>query len=449
VRTVAPPSDPNLLYDTRHDLDEFGVLVTDEMATFARLLLQPSGVDHPRLHAALGPAIDRFWGLVDDDTRERFRDALGRFVRVYAFVSQVVPFTDTNLERDYLFCRALAAFVRDDAGEAVDVSGAVELTHLRNEQQFSGSVSLSPESGEVATIWSGTGKVNEPEPEPLSLIIDRLNSQYGTDWHDADRLVFDAALADLVADSDVQVTAVNNTAENFGVVFPELFQKALLGRMDRNEKVVFRYLDDPDLAAEVSKVYGALALARARVGYQEHCPIGELLSDAGGENAHLEYKSTLRTGAETGEVIKALETACIKTVAAFLNSREGGTLLIGVADDATVHGLASDYASLHKDGKDDRDRFQLHLSQLLVNAVGEAAASTVSIQLHTIEGADLCRVHVPPSGFPVDAHVTVERAGKPEKKTAFYVRLANGTREIADQEERRKYIASRWGTASS
>jgi len=38
-----------------------------------------------------------------------------------------------------------------------------------------------------------------------------------------------------------------------GVVFPELFQKALLGRIDRNEKVVFRYLDDADLAVDVVK----------------------------------------------------------------------------------------------------------------------------------------------------------------------------------------------------
>ena len=26
-------------------------------------------------------------------------------------------------------------------------------------------------------------------------------------------------------------------------------------------------------------------------------------------------------------------------------------------------------------------------------------------QLHTVDGSDLCRVHVPPSSFPVDAHV--------------------------------------------
>jgi hypothetical protein len=34
--------------------------------------------------------------------------------------------------------------------------------------------------------------------------------------------------------------------------------------------------------------------------------------------------------------------------------------------------------------------------------------------------------------------------GQFERKTAFYVRLANGTREISDQVERQRYIAGRW-----
>jgi len=450
--TVAPPSDPNLLYDTRHALDEFGVLNPEEATTFARILLAER-LDHGRLHAALGPALERF-GALAEDGQDRFRDALGRFVRIYSFLSQIVTFADTALERDYLFGRALAAFIRDDAGTAVDLSGVVELTHLRNQQQFSGSVALDADSGEVTTIYSGTGRMTDPADEPLSVIIDRLNALHGTDWSDTDRLVFDAALDDLIAREDVQVTAVNNSAENFGVVFPELFQKALLGRVDRNEKVVYKYLDDDDLAADVLKVYAVLAQARARVAYQQHCPIGELLgrgSDAdsgGGENQYLEYKSTLRTGAETGELYKPLETASLKTVAAFANSRDGGTLLIGVADDGTVHGLDSDYESLRKAGKDDRDRFLLHLNQLVVTSMGETVASNLTSQIHTVDGHDLCRVHVPPSPFPVEASVVIDKNGQFEKKTAFYVRIGNGTREITDAAERHKYLASRWGTST-
>ncbi|HVL02874.1 MAG TPA: RNA-binding domain-containing protein, partial [Acidimicrobiales bacterium] len=444
--TVALPSDPNLLYDTRQALDEFGILVVEEAVTFARLLLTER-LDHGRLHAALGPAIDRFWDL-EEDEQDHFRDALGRFVRIYGFLSQIVTFADTDLERDYLFAKALAAFVKSDVGVAVDLSGVVELTHLRNEQQFAGSVTLGTEGGEVSTIYSGTGRMHEPEPEPLSRILERLNSRHGTDWMEADLLILDAALQDVVNDRDNQAMAVNSSPENFSVVFPGKYQEALLGRMDRNDKVVYRYLDDEGLRAQVNHMYETIARGRLQVAYQEHCPISELLS-AGGENHHLEYKSTLRTGADTGEVIKALETASIKTIAAFANSPEGGTLLIGVADDGSVHGLAGDYASLRKQGRDDRDRFLLHLNQLLINALGETAASTVSTRIHTIDGEDICRAHVPPSRFPVDANVVVDKGGQLQRKTAFYIRVGNGTREVTDPAERQKYMASRWTSAAA
>ena len=439
--TVTLPSDPNLLYDTRHALDVFGVFRVEEAEAFARLLLVDQA-DHGRLHGVLNPAIARFQALTEGE-QERFRDALSRFVRTYSFLSLIVPFGDTALERDYLLCRALLQFVRADAGETVDLGEAVELTHLRVEQRFSGSVSLGEDVGEVRTVYSGEGRRQEPEPEPLSRIIDRLNQQFGTDWSDADRLVFDAAANDLINDEQMQVTAANNTAENFSLVFGQRFQQALLDRLDRNEKVVFKYLDHPDLSAEVVRVYSSLVQTRARVAYQEHCPIAELLGPDR-ESQFLEYKSTLRTRADSGEVYKPLETATIKTVAAFLNSRDGGTLLLGVGDDGIPIGLKADYASLRKPGRNDRDLFQLHLVNVLVAAMGDAGVANVTVYAHAVDGDDLWRVHVRPSAFPVDAKVVVDNKGQFDKKTAFYVRLANGTREITDPVERRKYIASRW-----
>jgi type I restriction enzyme, R subunit len=105
--------------------------------------------------------------------------------------------------------------------------------------------------------------------------------------------------------------------------------------------------------------------------------------------------------------VRMASTASLKTVAAFGNSRDGGTLLIGVADDGTVCGLAADYASLHRAAKNDRDLFQLHLLNIVTAAMGGAAAARLSVQFHTIDGADVCRVHVQPSPVPVEADVTV------------------------------------------
>ena len=55
---VAPSTDPNLLYDTRHALDEYGALWPEEIKTVVALLLVGDSVNHGRVHAALAPAID-------------------------------------------------------------------------------------------------------------------------------------------------------------------------------------------------------------------------------------------------------------------------------------------------------------------------------------------------------------------------------------------------------
>ncbi len=140
-----------------------------------------------------------------------------------------------------------------------------------------------------------------------------------------------------------------------------------------------------------------------------------------------------------------IETAVLKTIAAFLNSREGGTLLIGVADDGTVLGLEPDYATLHKDGKDDADLFQLAIDPGVLNAVGAAAATNVTTQIHTIDGHDLCRVHVKPCGHPVHAEVTIVDS-KASTRRAGLLR-PHEQRHPLDRRraEVEKYIAGRWG----
>jgi len=189
--TVAQPTDPNLLYDTRHALDSFGVLWPEEIERAVVLLLGTQANSHGRLHAALTPAIGRFAAL-DEGDKGRFRDALSRFTHTYSFLSQIVSFTDVKLEADYLFCRALAAFIRP-AGEAgLNLGKEVELTHLRTEQKFSGSLALEAEHGEVSTFFSGAGRQANPEEKPLSQIIAKLNERFSTEWTERDRIHLDA-----------------------------------------------------------------------------------------------------------------------------------------------------------------------------------------------------------------------------------------------------------------
>ena len=439
--TVAPPSDPNLLHDSRAALDEFGILRTDETVKVVGLLLNVSGAsDHGRVNAALAPAVDRVNAL-DDDERDRFGDVLQRFVRIYGFLAQIVSFSNTELERDYLFCRALLAHVgaTGAAGGSMDLGADIELTHIRHEKQFEGSVSLDAETGEVSTIFSGSGKQHEPEPESLSTIIDRFNERFGTDWSDADRLFPDAIEEDLVNDQDVQLEAAGNTLDSFKVGFDKTYIDAIASRLDRNEKVAFELLDDNELRAALTAEYLPRIYARARVARQRSCPIGELLGPDR-EDLHLEYKSTLRWDIDAQSKKTGIPgKAVAKTVAGVLNGEFGGTLLIGVADDGSIYGLEADYNTFTgREMKGDRDLFGQHLQSLLTSRVGDAAASLVTWEFHTIDSQDLCRVSVEPADFPV------YEGTDPDNQT-FWWRYPTGTKAITDPTERDRIIRRRFG----
>ena len=435
-KTVAPPTDPNLLFDTRDELNNYSILDPGEMQQAAGLMLGDG--THEQIHAAMQPAVERFKNL-DEEDQDMFRDALTRFVRVYGFLAQIVKFTNVDLERDYIYCRALASLIREkNPGWGIDLGSEVELTHLRHEKIFEGSISLPSDEGEVQTIYSGAGPLTDPEEELLSEIIARINERFGTDWTEEDQLVFDAAAQDLVNDDEIRNQAINNDEATFrDHVFVGQFEKALVSRHDRNEKVVFTYLDNKEMQAAVAAVYAAKVQKQAIVAHQQTCPIGDLLGPDR-ESLYLEYKSTLRWDIKQQQKSKVIEQAAVKTIAGFANSWYGGTLLIGVADNGSIHGLEDDYNTFSKHGQiGDHDLWGQHLQNLILNRLGPYAQSLVDWKFHKINGNDLARINVNPSAHPIHDHKT--------KNKTFWHRTPVSTLAITDDKEQARIIATRWG----
>jgi type I restriction enzyme R subunit len=272
--TVAPPSDPNLLWDTRHRLDQYDVLRPAEIEAAVAVLMTSSGPQvHGRVYALLDPAVERFKAL-GEETRLRFKEALDRFVRTYSFLSQVVSFGDSQLERDYRYCRALAACLRDSTTiERLDLGAEVELTHLRSEITYEGSLSVDADIGEVKSFFGeGAGSQHEPDMEPLSQIIDTLNERFGLDLGDADQLLFDQFEETWVADPEVTAQAQNNTFENFRLVFDPRFINTVVGRMDDNEAIFKRIFDDEEFQQVLKDWYAARVYQRARTDPRSGLP---------------------------------------------------------------------------------------------------------------------------------------------------------------------------------
>jgi type I restriction enzyme R subunit len=265
-RTVAPPTDPNLLWDTRSQLDQYDMLRIEEIESTVELLVTFAGAkDHGQVYASLDPAVERFKAM-DEEDRLGFKDGLDRFVRTYSFLSQIVGFGDSKLERDYRYCRALASVLRDQNSiEKLDLGSAVELSHLRSEITFEGSLSLDGENGEVKSIFGeGRGKQNEPDSEPLSQIIDELNERFGLNLNERDQLFFDQIEGDWLADPDHRAQAQNNSVENFRLVFDRSFEHTVAERVMNNDDIAQRFFDDEDFKQVLIDWYAEKVYRAAR-----------------------------------------------------------------------------------------------------------------------------------------------------------------------------------------
>ena len=254
--TTANPTDPNLLHDLANGLLSLQVLDAVEARAVAALIADRTEKvgDHGRIYALLAPAVSRFKAKAPEE-QEEFRAGLDGYLRAYSFLSQVVDFGDIGLEALYLAGRALATLLPSGGGGRLDLGSQVELTHLRIEKTSEGSI--TPEYGEpeVQAIYDGKGKQADQEKEHLSKIVEVLNERFGLDLGTADQLFFDQLEATWLHDEHLVAQARANPIENFRLVFNDVFINSIVGRMDDNEDLFRKVMDDPAFQATVLNHY--------------------------------------------------------------------------------------------------------------------------------------------------------------------------------------------------
>jgi type I restriction enzyme R subunit len=108
----------------------------------------------------------------------------------------------------------------------------------------------------VSSLGDGTGVQHLPDLEPLSKIVDTLNERFGLELTDTDQLLFDQYERDWLADPEVTDQARNNTIENFKLVFDRDFLKIVISRMDENDALFKRILDDTEFHEAIKDYYG-------------------------------------------------------------------------------------------------------------------------------------------------------------------------------------------------
>ncbi|HRV95788.1 MAG TPA: type I restriction endonuclease subunit R, partial [Anaerolineae bacterium] len=263
--TLGDEAEPEQLYQLKSELDASGIYLQEEVDRFCEVYFKPkqkqSTADHQTMNATLDPAVDRFKALYKDNEEEAesWRKELIAFRNLYLFLSQVIPYQDSDLERLYTFLRHLAAKLpRRSGGPQYDFDNDVYLEYYRLQKISEGSINLSkgyarPLDGPTEV---GTAVLRE-SPVALSKVIDIVNERFGTDFNQADQLFFDQIIEAAAESEALKQAAQVNSPDKFSLLFNRLLESLFVERMDQNEEIFARYMNEPDFQKLVARLLGS------------------------------------------------------------------------------------------------------------------------------------------------------------------------------------------------
>ena len=269
ITTVSEEPEPNHLYDLKATLDERQIYLISEIDALAKVYFNPTTLMNPRtqsqLYSFIDPAVDRYKAIETDDEKEEFKKSLRTWTNLYTFLAQIMPFCEPEFEKFYAYAKLLLTKLpKRDLAESLKLTDEVAMEYYRLQKIKDGSIDLIiGEQGELDGLTEAGIKRAKENKAALSEIIDVLNDRFGTEFEEADRLFFAQIEAELIGDATLQIQAKVNQLDTFKYAFEAMFIDKLIERMDQNQEIFEKILENPsfgDLVKELmmKKVYARI-----------------------------------------------------------------------------------------------------------------------------------------------------------------------------------------------
>ena len=251
---LSEATDPNLLYEIQTSLGTFPVYAQTDVDGFAEVYFDGT-VTQERLYAVLNPVVERFQELHEDE-RQNFRSKLTDYVRLYAFLAQILTFADTDLEKLYVFARYLRRLLPADQEELPhEVQQNIDMESYRVQETGSGKIGLERKVGTLDPIGTKDAHGHVPEEiETLSRIIAELNERFGIELGPEHRVTLGQMLERLARDAALDAAARVNTRENVRLTFDHKVEQVIQEIVDSNFDLYKRITDDHAFGAEIKNL---------------------------------------------------------------------------------------------------------------------------------------------------------------------------------------------------
>ena len=230
-------TDPNRLYDTQRDIYNFHLYTHEDVNRFCEVFYDRNR-DEGDLHPILDRIVDQFKKIEDKEMREDFRSKIQSFIRMYGYLSQIINFSDIELEKSFVFFKHLNKKLPKRESERFDISDTIDLDSLRIQKIHERVGKLEKTDTSLTPPEFEGGTPVEPEFDLLSEIINQVNRVHGVNLTDEDRLDLSRLSKRLGKDTEVaKYMNEDNTEENKRNFFTKQFNNMLIDYV--NERFEF------------------------------------------------------------------------------------------------------------------------------------------------------------------------------------------------------------------
>lgn len=223
-------TDPNSLYTVQSKIDSLNVFYQNDVQAFADIFFR-KGNNYEKLNPILKAVSKRFEETLEEEEKANFKSEAQTFLKLYRFLSQIITFTDVELEKYYVFLIALLKMLPYvKANLPLDVLGEVELDSYKIQHQFTTSLDLVSDNGEMYGMTPiGASGNEEDEVDLLTNIIKALNDTFGIDLTEEDKVEFKKMKEKIYSNNELMsFFNKNNSRDNIQDKFSEEIDNELL-----------------------------------------------------------------------------------------------------------------------------------------------------------------------------------------------------------------------------
>ena len=266
---VGENADPHRLSELQHRMLQWAIFTPDDVTAFAEVWYRRkrdhSATDHRVMNAILDAVVERFQDR-EEEEREEFRGQLKAYRSLYGFLSQIIPYQDTDLERLFAFVRNLLSKLPPPGdGQQFILDDEVALRFFRLQQMSDGSIDLGEGEADPLKGPTDVGTAGAKDEEvALSSLIDRLNERFGTDFTEADQLFFDQIRASAEKDETITEAARANSFADFSAYLDRVLDELFIARMEGNEGIFSRVMTDAEFRSAAHEHLAREIFHRAR-----------------------------------------------------------------------------------------------------------------------------------------------------------------------------------------